>query len=129
MWKLWSIKITFTVVIYYINIRRIKKLKHQRTFNRAKKCMSRSNQKYILLFSWSSKFLNLFFFYVSFIPFFVFDFWSLLKTKLRKYKKYYIIYVYILQGKMGKTEKNWKENHATKVTKIPKTKRRKYGMG
>ena len=38
---------------------------------------------------------------VSFIPFFVFGFWSLLATKLRKY---YVIFVYILQGKMGKTE-------------------------
>ena len=63
--------------------------------------------------------------YVSFIPFFVFGYWSLLATKLRKY---YVIFVYILQGKIGKTEKNWKENHATKVNKIPKTKRRKYGM-
>ena len=62
---------------------------------------------------------------VSFIPFFVFGFWSLLATKLRKY---YVIFVYILQGKMGKMEKNQKENYATKVTKIPKTKRRKYGM-
>ena len=40
--------------------------------------------------------------FVSFIPFFVFAFWSLLATKLRKY---YVIFVYILQGKMGKTEK------------------------
>ena len=39
---------------------------------------------------------------VSFIPFLVFGFWSLLATKLRKY---YVIFVYILQGKMGKTEK------------------------
>ena len=62
---------------------------------------------------------------VSFIPFLVLGFWSLLVTKLRKY---YIIFVYILQGKMGKTEKNRNENHTTKVTKIPKTKRRKYGM-
>ena len=43
---------------------------------------------------------------VSFIPFFVFGFWSLLATKLRKY---YEIFVYILQGKMGKTEKNGKK--------------------
>ena len=57
---------------------------------------------------------------VSFIPFFVFGFWSLWGMKLRKY---YEIFVYILQGKVGKMEKNWKENHATKVTK-----RRKYGM-
>ena len=62
---------------------------------------------------------------VSFIPFLVFGFWSLLATKLRKYD---VIFVYILQGKMKKTEKNQKENHATKVTKIPKTRRRKYGM-
>ena len=54
---------------------------------------------------------------VSFIPFFVFGFWSLLATKLRKY---YVIFVYILQGKMGKTERKRKENHTTKVTKIPK---------
>ena len=50
--------------------------------------------------------------YVSFIPYFVFGFFSLLVTKLRKY---YIIFVYISQGKMGTME-----NHATKVTKIPK---------
>jgi hypothetical protein len=55
---------------------------------------------------------------VSFIPFFVYGFWSLLATKLRKYS---IIFVYILQGKMCKMEKTRKENHATKVTKIPKT--------
>ena len=56
--------------------------------------------------------------FVSFIPFFVFAFWSLLATKLRKY--------YILQGKMGKMEKkNRKENHATKVTKIPKNQKTK----
>ena len=40
--------------------------------------------------------------FVSFIPLFVFGFWSLLAMKLRKY---YIIFVYILQGKMGKMEK------------------------
>ena len=62
---------------------------------------------------------------VSFIPFLVFGFWSLLETKWRKY---YVIFVYILQGKMGKTQKKQKENHATKVIKIPKTKRWKYGM-
>ena len=39
---------------------------------------------------------------VSVIPFFVFGFWSLLATKIRKY---YVIFVYNLQGKMGKTEK------------------------
>ena len=39
---------------------------------------------------------------VSFIPFFIFGFWSLLVMKLRKY---YAIFVYILQGKMGKMEK------------------------
>ena len=66
--------------------------------------------------------------FVSFIPFFVFGFWSLLATKLGRYKIYYAIFVYILQGKMGKTEKNQKENHTTKVSKIPKTKRREYGM-
>ena len=49
---------------------------------------------------------------VSFIPFFVFGFRSVLATKLQKY---YVIFVYILQGKMGKTEKterilrNWKD--------------------
>ena len=37
------------------------------------------------------------FFYVSFIPFFVFGFGLLLATKLQKY---YVIFVYILQGKM-----------------------------
>ena len=60
--------------------------------------------------------------FVSFIQFFIFGFWSLLATNLRKY------FVYILEGKMGKTEKRQKEKHATKVTKIPKTKRRKFGM-
>jgi len=45
-----------------------------------------------------------------FIPTFVFGFWSLLVTKLRKY---YVIFVYILQGKMGKTEKTRK-----KITKV-----------
>ena len=70
-------------------------------------------------------FFKMCFFYVSFIPFFVFGFWSLLATKLQKC---YVIFVYILQGKMDKTEKNRKENHTTKETKIPKTKRRKYGM-
>ena len=34
----------------------------------------------------------------------IFQFWSLLATKLQKY---YVIFVYILQSKMGKTEKNW----------------------
>ena len=58
---------------------------------------------------------------VSFIPFFVFCFLSLLKIQ-----KYYIIFVYILQCKMGKLEKNIKK--ITKVTKIPNTKRQKYGM-
>ena len=43
---------------------------------------------------------------VSFIPFFVFGFWSLLAPKLQKYN---VIFVYILQGKMGKTEKKGKE--------------------
>ena len=62
---------------------------------------------------------------VSFIPFSVFCFWSLLATKLRKYL---VIFVYVLQGKMGRTEKTQKENHATRVTKTPKTKRQKYGM-
>ena len=47
-------------------------------------------------------FFKMCFFYVSFIPFFVFGFWSLLATKLQKC---YVIFVYILQGKMGKTEK------------------------
>ena len=56
---------------------------------------------------------------ISFIPFFVFDFWSLQATKLQKY---YVIFVQFLQGKMGKMEKNWKENHATEVTEIPKDK-------
>ena len=56
---------------------------------------------------------------VSFIPFFVLGFWSIL------FQKYYVIFVYILQGKMGKTDKP-ERKHATKVTKIPKTKRRKY---
>ena len=65
--------------------------------------------------------------FVSFIPFFVFGFWSL-GNEVTKIQKYCVIFVYILQGKMSKTEKNWKENHAIKVTKIPKTKRRKYGM-
>ena len=41
-----------------------------------------------------------FVFNVSFIPFFVFGFWSLLAMKLRKC---YITFVYILQGKMEKT--------------------------
>ena len=71
--------------------------------------------------------LRFYFVCVSFIPFFVFGFWSLLATKLQKY----VIFVYILQDKSGKTEKNGKkrkENHTTKVTKIPKTKKRKYGM-
>ena len=62
-------------------------------------------------------------FIVSFIPFFVFGFWSLLAMKLRKY---YVIFVYILQGKMGKTEKTGK-NHKTKVTKIPKPKEENMG--
>ena len=87
---------------------------------RQKKPPKMNNSKYIAKFYWLST-LPI----VSFIPFLVFGFWSLLATKLRKY---YVIFVYILQGKMGKTEKNRKENHKTKVTKIPKTKRRKYGM-
>ena len=41
---------------------------------------------------------------VTFIPFFVFCFWSLLPTKLRN-MKLYAIFVYISQGKMGKMEK------------------------
>ena len=44
---------------------------------------------------------------VLFIPFFVFRFWSLLGTKLRKY---HVIFVYILQGKMDKTEKKGMKN-------------------
>ena len=45
---------------------------------------------------------------ISFIPFFVFDFWSLQATKLQKY---YVIFVYILQGKMGMTEKTERKSH------------------
>ena len=62
---------------------------------------------------------------VSFIPFFVFGFWSLLATKLRKYENISNLF-YILQGNMGKTEKKGKK--ITQLTKIPKTNRRKYGM-
>ena len=48
--------------------------------------------------------IDTFVYNVSFIPFFVFGFWSLLATKLQKYEN--ITYsVYILQGKIGKTEK------------------------
>ena len=64
-------------------------------------------------------FEKIFITYVSFIPFFIFGFRTLLATKLRKY---YVIFVYILQGR-----KKGKENLATKVTKISKTKRRNYG--
>ena len=42
---------------------------------------------------------------VSFIPFFVFGFWSLLATKLQKY----VNFVYVLQDKSGKTEKTGKK--------------------
>ena len=63
--------------------------------------------------------------YVSFIPFFVFGYWSLLTTKLRK-KLHHLCLHFARQD--GQDGKNRKENHATKVTKIPKTKRRKYGM-
>ena len=58
---------------------------------------------------------------VSFIPFFIFGFWSLLATKLQKY---HVIFVNILQGKMGKTEKNGKkitqsnQNCKNQTTKI-----------
>ena len=52
--------------------------------------------------------IDTFVYNVSFIPFFVFGFWSLLATKLQKYEN--ITYsVYILQGRMGKTGKNGKK--------------------
>ena len=60
--------------------------------------------------------------YVSFIPYFVFGFWSLLVTK-SKIWKYFVIFVSILQGRQKR-----KENHTTVMTKIPKTQKRKYGM-
>ena len=59
---------------------------------------------------------------VSFIPFFVFVFWSLLATKLRQYEN-------IMQSLFTFCKARWaicKETHATKVTQIQKTKRRKY---
>ena len=62
---------------------------------------------------------NTFLIYVSFIPFFVFGFWSLLATKLQKY---YIIFVYFLQGKMGKTETNEKKIMQLKWPKYQKPK-------
>ena len=58
--------------------------------------------------------------YVSFIPFFVFGFWSLLKLQ-----RYNTIFVYILQGKMGKTGENRKKimQQSDQNTKNPKTKK------
>ena len=64
---------------------------------------------------------------VSFIPFFIFGFWSLLATNIQNYKNISNLCLHFAKqgGEDGKTRK---ENHAAKVTKIPKTKRRKHGM-
>ena len=64
---------------------------------------------------------------VSFIPFFIFGFWSLLTTKLRNTKILHNLCLHFARQD-GQDGKKWKENYATKVTKIPKTKRQKYGM-
>ena len=66
-------------------------------------------------------------FNVSFIPFFVFGFWSLLVTKLRKYK-YFTKSLFTFCKARRARRKKTQENQATKVTKIPKTKTQKYGM-
>ena len=54
------------------------------------------------VFWYNSRALSSWFTFVLFISFFIFGFWSLLATKLRKY---YVIFVYILQGKMEKMER------------------------
>jgi hypothetical protein len=64
---------------------------------------------------------------VSFIPFFVFGFWSLLAKQLQKYANITSLFTYCKARWTRKKEKQ-KENHATKVTKISKTKRQKFGM-
>ena len=51
---------------------------------------------------------------------FVFGFWSLLATKLRKYKILRKLCLHFARQD-GQDGKKWKENHATKVTKIPNT--------
>ena len=66
--------------------------------------------------------------FVSFIPNFVFGFWSLLVTKIRKYEKILHNLCLHFARQEGQDGKNRKENHASKVTLIPKTKRRKYEM-
>ena len=54
--------------------------------------------------------------YVSFIPFFVFGFWSLLATKIRKYILHNLCLHFARQD--GQDGKKQKENHATKVLAI-----------
>ena len=61
--------------------------------------------------------------FVSFIPFFVFCFWSLLVTKLRKYEDITESLFTFCKARWAGRKKNQKENHTTKVTKILKTKR------
>ena len=54
------------------------------------------------------------FIFVSFIPFLVFGFWSLLSTKLQKYKILCNVCLHFARQD-GQDGKKWKENHATKV--------------
>ena len=63
---------------------------------------------------------------VSFIPFFIFGFWSFLQ--IHKNTKILCNLCLYFARQDGQDEKKRKENHATKVTKIPKTKRQKYVM-
>ena len=76
-----------------------------------------NSSTYLILFKWRlRKISREITRYVSFIPFFVFGFWSLLATKIWKY---YVIFVYILQGKM---EKNGKKITQLKWPKYQKIK-------
>ena len=56
--------------------------------------------------------------YVSFIPFYILVFWSLLAGKLKNMK---LLHNLCLQDGQDEKKKQ-KKNHATKVTKIPKPK-------
>ena len=70
---------------------------------------------------WINTLGNHWYFFFSFILFFVFGpFWqrSYANTKILR----------LLARQDGQDRKNRKENLATEVTKIPKTKRQKYGM-
>ena len=79
-----------------------------------------NSSTYLILFKWRLKKISREIArYVSFNPFFVFRFWSLLATKIWKY---YVIFVYILQGKMGKTEKTGKKITQLKWPKYQKPK-------